>query len=137
MKTTYTYRERQYSAYWNEKIYGNGACYVTVFARESNDQQKLVFNSKSGAISYGNRTREYANAALASIDVAPFNRFEFVPPVVNPELSAKEAARCLGVSLSTIYRRVHAGKLQVRRVKQASGRWQYMVVLPGQMSQAV
>lgn len=42
------------------------------------------------------------------------------------EFSVREAAARLGVSLSTIYRRIHAGKVQVRRVKQASGRWQYM-----------
>lgn len=136
MKTAYTHMNRQHTAYWNEKVYGNGACYVIVTACDTGSQQKIVFNSKNGSISYGNRTREYANVALASINADPFNRFEFVPPVVNPEMSVKEAAVCLGVSLSTIYRRIHAGKIQVRRVKQASGRWQYMVVLPEQYSRA-
>jgi excisionase family DNA binding protein len=134
MKTTYAYRGRQYSAYWNEKVYANGACYVTVFARESDDQQKMVFNAKTGALSYGNRTREFANAALASIDAAPFNRFEFGSPV--SERDVREAARCLGVSLSTIYRRIHAGKIQARRVRQSNGRWQYMVVLSETSAQA-
>lgn len=132
MKTTYTYMDRPYSAYWNEKIYGNGACYVIVTALDTGSQQKVVFNCIARTTSYGSRTRDYANAALASIDAEPFNRFEFVPRVIDPEMSVKDAASKLGVSLATVYRRIHAGKMQVRRVKQASGRWQYMVVLPSQ-----
>jgi len=133
MKTTFIYMNRPREAYWNEKQYGSRrTCYVTVTARDTGSSYKVVFHAESGDSSWGTATHEYAWSAFQSFadaGVAPFAGYVFVEkkPAAPAEFSVREAAARLNVSLSTIYRRIHAGKLQVRRVQQASGRWQYMV----------
>lgn len=62
-------------------------------------------------------------ALLAEIENQASARTTTLPaPVAVETITAKEAAARLGVSLSTIYRRIRAGKLQA--TKDQRGRWQ-------------
>lgn len=130
MKISFKHWGRGYTAFWNEKQYGaRRTCYITTNQTETGSQKKLVFHASDGDCSWGNATHEFAKDAFQAFSVAgiaPFSGYDFIP---KPEFSVKEAAYRLNVSVSTVYRRIHAGKVQVRRVKQASGRWQYVVAL--------
>ena len=73
VKSSFKWQDNDLQVSWNGKIYGT-KCYVEA------GNATVTLDTKTGTTSVNKgRSLDFARAALASLNVAPFNGFDFSP----------------------------------------------------------